>query len=286
MRIVTSVADDSVTAPSRSLAADRPAAANGSGAAAVAVSHLHLAFGGVTALNDVSFSIRQGEIYAIVGPNGAGKSSALNCISGLNVPGAGEILINGRQVTGRRTHQMAEIGVGRTFQNINLYGGMSVLDNVMTGRTVHMKGGLARAVLRPWGIREEARHRVVVEEIIEFLHLEQHRHAHVEKLGYGIRKRVDLARALAMEPQVLLLDEPMAGMTLEEKEDMARAILDVRTDRSATVVFVEHDMGVVSDIADRALVLDWGEVIAEGGATEILNLPHVISAYLGKAAQA
>lgn len=248
---------------------------------AIVASNLVLRFGGVTALNDVSFSVRRGEIYAIVGPNGAGKSSALNCISGLYAPSSGSIVINGRTVTGKRAHRMAELGVGRTFQNINLYAGMSVLDNVMTGRTVHMRAGLARAVIRPWGLREEARHRAVVEEIIDFLHLEQYRHARVEKLGYGIRKRVDLARAMAMEPSVLLLDEPMAGMTLEEKGDMARAVLDVRAERGATLVFVEHDMGVVTDIADRALVLDWGQVIAEGAASEILSLPHVVAAYLG-----
>jgi branched-chain amino acid transport system ATP-binding protein len=244
---------------------------------------LKLRFGGVKALDDVSFSVRRNEIYAIVGPNGAGKSSALNCVSGLYAPNEGRVRIAGRDITGRKPHRLAEIGIGRTFQNINLYAGMSVVDNILTGRTVHMRAGLARAVIRPWGLREEARHRAAVEEIIEFMHLQPYRHTHVDKLGYGIRKRVDLARALALEPRLLLLDEPMAGMNLEEKETMARAVLDVRAERDCAVVLVEHDMGVVSDLADRVLVLDWGQVIAEGGAHEVLALPHVVAAYLGKA---
>lgn len=244
--------------------------------------HLRLRFGGVTALDDVSFGVRRGEIYAIVGPNGAGKSSALNCVSGVYKPSEGSITLGGRSIVGHKTHALARMGIGRTFQNINLYAGMSVVDNILTGRTVHMRGGVARAVLRPWGLREEAVNRAAVEEIIEFMHLQRFRHTHVDKLGYGIRKRIDLARALALEPRLLLLDEPMAGMNLEEKEDMARAVLDVRAERDCTVVLVEHDMGVVSDLADRVLVLDWGQVIAEGGAHEVLNLPHVVAAYLGK----
>ncbi|ODU04308.1 MAG: ABC transporter ATP-binding protein [Pseudonocardia sp. SCN 72-86] len=244
---------------------------------------LRLEFGGVKALDDVSFTVRRREIYAIVGPNGAGKSSALNTISGLYKPRAGSVVFDGQQITGRSAPTLARMGLGRTFQNISLYAGMSVLDNVLTGRTVHMRAGLTRAIVRPWGLREEARHRAAVEEIIDFMRLGAFRHAAVETLGYGIRKRVDLARALAMEPRLLLLDEPMAGMNLEEKEDMARAVLDVRAERSCTLVLVEHDMGVVSDLADRVLVLDWGQVIAEGVAAEVLRLPAVVAAYLGKA---
>jgi branched-chain amino acid transport system ATP-binding protein len=256
----------------------------GPASAIAEASGLQLRFGGVRALDDVSFTVHTGEIYAIVGPNGAGKSSALNCVSGLYAPNEGTVRFGGRDVTGKKPYRLAELGIGRTFQNINLYAGMSVVDNILTGRTVHMRGGLARAVLRPWGLREEARHRAAVEEIIEFLHLQRYRHSHVDKLGYGIRKRIDLARALALEPRLLLLDEPMAGMNQEEKETMARAVLDVRAERGCTVVLVEHDMGVVSDLADRVLVLDWGRIIAEGGAHEVLNLPQVVAAYLGKAA--
>jgi branched-chain amino acid transport system ATP-binding protein len=242
-----------------------------------------LAFGGVRALDEVSFSVRRGEIYAIVGPNGAGKSSLLNCISGLYRPTSGDLLFEGVPVNRRSSRALAEAGIGRTFQNINLYAGMSVVDNIMTGRTVHMRAGLLRALVRPLGLREDARHREAVERLVAFLDLERYRHQAVEKLGYGIRKKIDLARALALEPRLLLLDEPMAGMNLEEKQDMARAILDARAELDCTVVLVEHDMGVVSDLSDRALVLDWGRVIAEGEPGEVLRREDVIAAYLGTA---
>jgi branched-chain amino acid transport system ATP-binding protein len=242
-----------------------------------------LAFGGVRALDGVSFAVRRGEIYAIVGPNGAGKSSLLNCISGVYRPGSGELRFEGIPVNRRSPRALAEAGIGRTFQNINLYPGMSVVDNIMTGRTVHMRAGLLRAVVRPLGLREDARHRETVERLIAFLGLERYRRQSVEKLGYGIRKKIDLARALALEPRLLLLDEPMAGMNLEEKQEMARAVLDARAELDCTVVLVEHDMGVVSDLSDRALVLDWGRVIAEGAPAEVLRRDDVIAAYLGTA---
>jgi branched-chain amino acid transport system ATP-binding protein len=245
-----------------------------------------LRFGGVTALDAVSFSVSPHEVFAIVGPNGAGKSSMLNVLNGFYRPQIGSVRVAGMDVMGKPPHAMARLGVGRTFQNMHLFAGMSVLMNLMTARGVHMKGSIGRAVLRPWGLREEARHRAVVEEVIDFVGLQQYRHALVENLGYGVRKRVDLARALCLEPKVLLLDEPLAGMTLEERETVARLILDARAERGVTAVLVEHDMGVVTDICDRALVLDWGREIAKGVPQEVLALPEVVRAYLGGSADA
>ncbi|GAA1009865.1 ABC transporter ATP-binding protein [Acrocarpospora pleiomorpha] len=249
------------------------------------VAGVTLRFGGVTALDSVSFSVLPHEVYAIVGPNGGGKSSMLNVLNGFYRPQEGSVVVAGVSVVGRPPHTMAKKGIGRTFQNMHLFAGMSVLMNLMTARGVHMKSGIFRAAFRPLGIREEARHRQVVEEVIDFVGLQEYRHAPVESLGYGVRKRVDLARALCLQPKLLLLDEPLAGMTLEEREDIARLVLDVRAERGVTVVMVEHDMGVVTDICDRALVLDWGKKIAEGAPQQVLARPEVIAAYLGGSAE-
>jgi branched-chain amino acid transport system ATP-binding protein len=249
----------------------------------LAVRDLLLKFGALTALDKVSVEVRPGEILAIVGPNGAGKSSLLNAVNGFYRPQSGRISFEGREILGSHPHQIARRGIARTFQNIQLYLGMSVLDNLMAGRHIHMSGGVLSAVLRPWGMREEVRHREAVEEVLHFLDLEPQRHTPVGTFGYGIRKRVDLGRALSMEPRLLLLDEPMAGMTMDEKEDMARFIIETRRQRRIPIVLVEHDMQVVSDLADRVVVLDWGRVVAEGEPEDVLRRPEVIAAYLGTA---
>jgi branched-chain amino acid transport system ATP-binding protein len=257
------------------------------GAAADAVLEVRgvrVEFGSIVAVNDVSASVRAGEIFAIVGPNGAGKSSLLNAINGFYRPSRGEIRFKGRDIVGMKPSQVARLGIARTFQNIQLYLGMPVLDNLMAGRHIHMKGGIVQALLRPWGMKEEVRQREAVERVLEFLGLQAQRNTPVGTFGYGIRKRVDLGRALCMEPQLLLLDEPMAGMTMDEKEDMARFILDVRRTSGIPIVIVEHDMQLVSDIADRVLVLDWGQVVAIGEPAEVLRLPQVVAAYLGNEA--
>lgn len=242
---------------------------------------LHLSFGAVKALDNVSLQVREREILAVVGPNGAGKSSLLNCISGFYRPQRGTIDFNGSSILGVKPNKLARLGIARTFQNIQLYLGMSVLDNLMAGRHIHSKGGVLRAIMRPWGMREEVRQREAVEEILRFLELQPYRHTPVGTFGYGIRKRVDLGRALALEPRVLLLDEPMAGMTMDEKEDMVRFVLEVRRQRGIPVVLVEHDMQVISEIADRVVVLDWGRHVAEGEPGEVLTRPEVVDAYLG-----
>jgi len=245
------------------------------------VRNLRLSFGAVKALNEISLHVNPGEILAIVGPNGAGKSSILNSISGFYRPNSGEIHFEGKEITGLHANKVAKLGIARTFQNIQLYLGMSVLDNLMAGRHIHSRGGVLRAVIRPWGMREEVRQRKAVEEILRFLELEPLRHTSVGTFGYGIRKRVDLGRALAMEPRMLLLDEPMAGMTMDEKEDMVRFILEIRKQRKIPIVLVEHDMQVISAISDRVVVLDWGLHVATGQPDEVLRLPEVINAYLG-----
>ena len=239
-------------------------------------------FGGVTAVDDVSIEVPQGRIVSIIGPNGAGKTSLLNMISGFYKPDSGRISLEGRDITRSRPSEIASLGVARTFQNIALFGGLSVLDNLMLGRHVLMRSGVLRCVLY-WGLaqREEIRHREVCEEINEFLKLQDLRKQPTAALAYGLRKRVELGRALALEPKVLLLDEPMGGMNQDEKEDMARYVLDVNQERGITVVLIEHDMGVVMDISDHVVVLDRGRKIAEGAPAAVQSNPAVIAAYLG-----
>ncbi|WP_416761231.1 ABC transporter ATP-binding protein [Roseateles sp. So40a] len=253
------------------------------------VSHITLSFGGVKALNDISFDVREHEIRAIIGPNGAGKSSMLNCINGVYQPQQGQVMFRGedvRRLSPRtRLRRMAEMGVARTFQNLALFKGMSVLDNIMSGRNLRMRTGLlAQAFRNPWwspAEREEIAHREHVERIIDFLEIQAHRKTPVGRLPYGLQKRVDLGRALAMEPKVLLLDEPMAGMNVEEKQDMCRFILDVNDEFGTTIVLIEHDMGVVMDISDRVVVLDYGRKIGDGRPDEVRANEDVIRAYLG-----
>ena len=246
------------------------------------VHNISLSFGGVKALSDISFNVREHEIRAIIGPNGAGKSSMLNCINGVYTPQQGNITFRGQTISHMDSHQVAVMGVARTFQNLALFKGMSVLDNIMTGRNLRMKSNLLLQALR-WGPaeREEMVHRRKVEEIIDFLEIQPYRKTPVGQLPYGLQKRVDLGRALALEPQVLLLDEPMAGMNVEEKQDMCRFILDVNDEFGTTVVLIEHDMGVVMDISDRVVVLDYGKKIGDGTPDEVRRNPEVISAYLG-----
>ena len=246
------------------------------------VHNISLNFGGVKALSDISFNVREHEIRAIIGPNGAGKSSMLNCINGVYTPQQGNITFRGQTFSHMDSHQVAVMGVARTFQNLALFKGMSVLDNIMTGRNLRMKSNLLWQALR-WGPaeREEIEHRLRVEEIIDFLEIQPYRKTPVGQLPYGLQKRVDLGRALALEPQLLLLDEPMAGMNVEEKQDMCRFILDVYDEFGTTVVLIEHDMGVVMDISDRVVVLDYGKKIGDGTPDEVRNNPEVISAYLG-----
>jgi len=250
------------------------------------VRNIHLRFGGVKALSDITFDVREHEIRAIIGPNGAGKSSMLNCINGVYQPQEGSIHLRGRAFSKMNPHQVAQLGVARTFQNLALFKGMSVLDNIMSGRNLKMKTNLFQQAFRlPFGWdaaeREETAHRKVVENIIDFLEIQAYRKTPVGKMPYGLQKRVDLGRALAMEPQVLLLDEPMAGMNVEEKQDMSRFILDVNDEFGTTIVLIEHDMGVVMDISDRVVVLDYGRKIGDGSPDEVRANPDVISAYLG-----
>ena len=246
------------------------------------VKHISLAFGGVKALTDISFDVREHEVRAIIGPNGAGKSSMLNCINGVYDPQQGQISFRGQTFSHMNSRQVAEMGIARTFQNLALFKGMSVLDNIMTGRNLRMKCNLLQQAIH-WGAaeREEIAHREAVEKIIDFLEIQAHRKTPVGQLPYGLQKRVDLGRALAMEPQVLLLDEPMAGMNVEEKQDMSRFILDVNDEYGTTVVLIEHDMSVVMDISDRVVVLDYGKKIGDGTPDAVRANPDVISAYLG-----
>jgi len=242
------------------------------------------AFGGVQAVNRVSLDVNQGDLVSVIGPNGAGKTSLLNMISGFYHPDQGRIVLAGSEITHAAPSRIAERGVARTFQNIALFRGMTVLDNLMLGRHVHMKTGVLGAFIY-WGMaqREEVQHRKRVEDIIDFLRIQDLRRRPTGSLAYGLQKRVELGRALALDPKVLLLDEPMGGCNHEEKEDMARFILDVNEEWGTTIILIEHDMGVVMDISDRVAVLDMGQRIAEGTPGEVRANPQVIKAYLGEA---
>ncbi len=244
--------------------------------------NISLAFGGVKALSDISFDVKEHEIRAIIGPNGAGKSSMLNVINGVYTPQHGDITLDGVRFNKMNSRRAAEMGIARTFQNLALFKGMSVLDNIMTGRNLHMKSGLlAQAFRLGSAVREEIANRQFVENIIDFLEIQAHRKTPVGRLPYGLQKRVDLGRALAMEPRMLLLDEPMAGMNIEEKQDMSRFILDVNEEFGSTIVLIEHDMSVVMDISDRVVVLDYGRKIGDGEPDAVRSNPDVIRAYLG-----
>ncbi len=246
------------------------------------VKNISLRFGGVKALTDISFNVREHEIRAIIGPNGAGKSSMLNCINGVYTPQEGTVTFRGQTFHHLEPFEVAAMGIARTFQNLALFKGMSVLDNIMTGRNLRIKSNLLMQALRIGPAeREEIAHREHVERIIDFLEIQAYRKTPVGQLPYGLQKRVDLGRALALEPQVLLLDEPIAVMNVEEKQDMCRFILDVNDEFGTTVVLIEHDMGVVMDISDRVVVLDYGKKIGDGSPDEVRNNEEVIRAYLG-----
>jgi len=247
------------------------------------VEEVSLNFGGVKALNDVNFEVKKGELFGIIGPNGAGKTSLLNCINGFYRPEGGRIIFNGKDLRRVASYRIAEMGIARTFQNLALYTGLTTVENLLAGRHIFFKTNpVEAAIFYGRTLREEVDHRKVCEEIIDFLEMEHIRNEPVGMLPYGLRKRVELGRALALEPKILLLDEPMAGMNLEEKKDMVRFVLALMSLRHFTTILVEHDMEVVMQIAERIVVLDFGQLIAEGYPDEIKRNPRVISAYLGK----
>ena len=271
-------------APAASVAQPAPKGGRRIGDVILALEHISLAFGGVKALTDITFDVREHEVRAIIGPNGAGKSSMLNVINGVYRPQQGTITFRGKQRRDMNTHDAAAHGIARTFQNIALFRGMSVLDNIMTGRNLKMRASFVEQAVW-WGRarREELDNRRKVEEIIDFLEIQHIRKTPVGRLPYGLQKRVELARALAAEPSLLLLDEPMAGMNVEEKQDMCRFVLDVNEQYGTTIVLIEHDMGVVMDISDRVVVLDYGKKIGDGTPDEVRSNRTVIDAYLGVA---
>ena len=247
------------------------------------VQDISLSFGGIGALRNVDFRVQAGEILAVIGPNGAGKTSLINCINGFYHPQQGSIVLENRTINHLPPYRRAQLGISRTFQNIALYTNITTLDNLLAARHIHMKSNMLTGALF-WGSakREEIQHRRVVEEIIDFLEMENIRNTVVGNLSYGLRKRVELGRALALEPTLLLLDEPMAGMNVEEKEDMARFILDIHERQNMTIMLIEHDIGLVMDISHRIVALDFGQKIAEGTPEEIGNSEVVIKAYLGQ----
>ena len=270
--------------PAAVAAAETPEPSRRIGPVILSVDRISLVFGGVKALSEVSFEVREHEVLAIIGPNGAGKSSMLNVVNGVYQPQQGRIRFKGEEFTVMNPHRAAAMGIARTFQNLALFKGMTVLDNIMTGRSLKMRTGILAQALRIGPAeREEIRHREVVERIIDFLEIQAYRKTPVGRLAYGLQKRVDLGRALAAEPEVLLLDEPMAGMNVEEKQDMCRFVLDVNEQYGTTIVLIEHDMGVVMDISDRIVVLDYGRKIGDGTPDAVRRNPAVIDAYLGTA---
>ena len=271
--------------PSRAAPArTEPGGALSQGTPLLRLRDIHLRFGGIKALQQIGFDVQRGEIRAIIGPNGAGKSSLLNVINGVYQAQQGEIAFEGRSVARMQPAVAARLGIARTFQNLALFSGMTVLDNIMAGRSLHMRCGLLAQALRVGpALREEVAQREIVEGLIDFLQLQAWRKVPVGRLPYGLQKRVDLGRALAMGPKLLLLDEPMAGMNLEEKEDMSRFILEAREEFGTTIVLIEHDMGVVMDLSDRVVVLDYGRQIADDTPGAVRADPEVIRAYLGSA---
>ncbi len=272
-----------MTSHERSLAAYLKSDHAGHDGPVLEFENVHLSFGGLKVLDNVSFEVEPGELFAIIGPNGAGKTSAFNCLSGVYQPQEGSIRFLGKDILGMRPNKIAALGVARTFQNVELFERLTVLDNLMLGRHLHFSYGAPSAsAFFGRARREELANREVVEDIVDFLDIQQFRKSYVGFLPYGVQKRVELGRALAMEPRLLLLDEPVAGMNLEETEDMARFMLDIRNELGIAMILVEHDMRMVMDLADRVLVVDFGRPVALGRPAEVQSNPDVISAYLGE----